>query len=75
MGNKYRSDYAFPVPGPHNTENGDLVFADPGMELRDYFAAKMAAALIVAGRERSTNLAASAYWYADEMLKARSKEA
>ena len=73
MSKQYKSEYAFPVPPPATLPNDNIAYADTGMELRDYFAAKIAAALVVRGTERSSNVASSAYWYADEMLKARNE--
>ncbi len=71
---------AFPVPGPATTGNGDLIYSDPGMSLRDYFAA---AAIPVAHerlREYFGEIPSSAAWaeecycIADEMLAERSKK-
>ena len=56
---------AFPNPHFHNV---------PGMSLRDYFAAKALPAIIADEVLKATLLekvAREAYWYADEMLKAR----
>jgi len=46
------------------------------MELRDYFAAKAMQAYIPDAIQKSAlmkDVATEAYWYADEMLKAREK--
>jgi hypothetical protein len=70
--------YAFPV----NTQNAEApgsCFPDPGMTLRDYFAAKAMAALIadrqfVLGYDPN-QVADRAYGYADAMLAERKKGA
>lgn len=55
---------------------GSLDLADPGMTLRDYFAAKMLAGLILDDEgdlSDADRIAQIAYRFADAMLKAREK--
>ena len=55
-------------------ENGH----DPGMSLRDYFAAQALLGMITRGsahtREQKTHMATSAYQYADAMISEHEKE-
>jgi hypothetical protein len=56
----YEKQYAFPDEGNF------------GMLLRDYFAAKAMAVLMTSAYSIShAELASKAYWFADEMMKAR----
>lgn len=66
---------AFPVPGLSNLPNGDFIYPEAGMTLRDYFAAK---ALEWSGSSEwvskdPQHVAARAYRLADAMLKERAK--
>jgi hypothetical protein len=73
---------AFPVP-PSIVKGVDESHAEPGMSLRDYFAAQAMQGLLANGwcaEERDLNLQAGylevamdAYMMADAMIKARSK--
>lgn len=60
---------AFPLPPSEH------MYAEAGMSLRDYFAAKAMAALIEDGGygSRNNDLAKGAYLVADAMLMAREK--
>ena len=63
--NKPTNPPAFPNAHYHNVS---------GMTLRDYFAAKAMQAYIPDAIQKSAlmkDVATEAYWYADEMLKAR----
>ena len=73
---------AFPVPGLSNLPNGDFIYPEAGMTLRDYFAAHAIPALIAnsALNPRAFSCAdalkmcaSSAYAIADAMLKERAK--
>lgn len=66
---------AFSVPGLSNLPNGDFIYPEAGMTLRDYFAAK---ALEWSGLSEwvskdPQDVAARAYKMADAMLKERVK--
>lgn len=72
---------AFPQPGT-KFEDGDKVarsWDDPGMTLRDYFAAKALTGIIASFTGQDTPLpatgmaATTSYDYADAMLKERAK--
>ncbi len=58
----------------------DMQYAFPdegnfGMTLRDYFAAKAMAVLMTSAYSIShAELASKAYWFAEEMMKAREQE-
>lgn len=66
---------AFPCLPPQDTAAGSAAgypFPEAGMSLRDYFAAKAMAALIVASPEKErTVLAILAWRFADVMLRER----
>jgi hypothetical protein len=72
---------AFSVPGLVSP-NGDILYPEYGMSLRDYFAAKAMAGMLSAAsgivggdcEPKSARLAALAYGCADAMLIERSKE-
>lgn len=69
-----RKDGGPAYPGP--TEygyDGRPIGGNPGMGLREYFAAKAMAALIIAHRDAlsPSSTVDSAYSYADAMLRAR----
>ncbi len=74
---------AFPCMPPQDTAAGSAVgypYPDGGMTLRDYFAAKAMAALIVApfedwptDIEGNESVSTAAYEMADAMLKERAK--
>lgn len=72
---------AFPVPGLSNLPNGDFIYPEAGMTLRDYFAAKAMQAMLSGhfsryGHEEywdRNTIACDAYFAADAMLKARTK--
>lgn len=66
MSKKNSGGPAFPVPGLQNDEDFN------GMSLRDYFAAKAMATLILAGVS-SDYIPAEAYKMADAMLAERAK--
>ena len=68
---------AFPEPGLSNLPNGEFIYGQSGMTLRDYFAAK-AMQGILAGDHPITHdedpletVAEAAYHQADAMIKAR----
>lgn len=70
MSEKNTGGPAFPVNDSHEMNNGErAVYADPGMNLRDYFAAKAMQSLI--GSTTIADVARLAYVAADAMLKAR----
>lgn len=72
---------AFPVPGLSNPPNGDFIYPEAGMTLRDYFAAKAMQAMLSGhfshyGHEDYWDrdaIACEAYSAADAMLKERAK--
>jgi len=70
MSKKFES--AFPVPAD-NFSGGEIFFSDPGMSLRDYFAAKAMQSYIqkLSVTEPNDRIAAWSYETADAMLKAR----
>ena len=61
-------------------KSNDVQYAFPdegnfGMTLRDYFAAKAMAVLMTSAYSIShAEVASKAYWFADEMMKAREQE-
>jgi hypothetical protein len=61
-------------------EQNNMQYAFPdegnfGMTLRDYFAAKAMAVLMTSAYSIShAELASKAYWFAEEMMKAREQE-
>ena len=61
-------------------EQNNIQYAFPdegnfGMTLRDYFAAKAMAVLMTSAYNIShAELASKAYWFAEEMMKAREQE-
>jgi hypothetical protein len=61
---------AFPVIDNKNT-SAHYECTDPGMTLRDYFAAKAMQGLVAAGNLHRPTIAKTAYDQADEMMKAR----
>ena len=69
---------AFPY---HDTHNG-VLFTQPGMTLRDYFAGKAMVGFMAAASHpdcipfsfKKENVAKDSYAYADEMLKARTQK-
>lgn len=75
---KVNGGSAFPRV-PVQWGNGDTVWGDAGMSLRDYFAAKAMAGGITAGKDMPMRgyegwrdeFALEAYRYADAMLRAR----
>ena len=75
MSNQYQSQYAFPVPGPTSLPNDNIGYADTGMGLLDYFAAK-ALPCVTAGRTciLYNEAAEEAYRLAHAMMRARVKE-
>jgi len=68
---------AFPVPTVTGLPNGDCIYGEAGMSLRDYFAAKalqgMLASCPVVDRTtvKKKKWADVSYEFADAMLKAR----
>lgn len=72
---------AFPVPGLSNLPNGDFIYPEPGMPLRDYFAAKalpehmrgLSNWASGSPEEWHAEVSRLAYMTADAMLKARSQ--
>lgn len=68
--------WAFPRV-PAQWASGDTVWGEPGMTLRDYFAAKAMAALVASNDEgagdRITDIPGYAYEIADAMLAARAE--
>ncbi|WP_029143569.1 hypothetical protein [Methyloversatilis discipulorum] len=69
---------AFPVPGLSNLPNGDFIYPEAGMTLRDYFAAKAMQVCLAQCPEFPdetwrTGAAMDAYAMADAMLKERAK--
>jgi hypothetical protein len=62
---------AFPVAPPRQVNNDNLVYSDPGMTIRDYFAAKAIPALIDAAYDDLDKAAQDAYAIADAFLRAR----
>ncbi len=69
--NKETGGPAFPTDNAH--QNGPSTFHFEGMTLRDYFAAKAMQAILSDPNYSNPDdkLAASAYYIADAMLKAR----
>jgi hypothetical protein len=67
---------AFPLPPASFGLSGDISYAEDGMTLRDYFAAKALQGLIATAEDPykiRTALATEAYDLADAMLKERAK--
>lgn len=69
---------AFPLPDKEPNGNGDVIpqWTQPGMTLRDYFAAHAPELPIPPQIDLKAYAAAKAkwcYWYADAMLAERSK--
>jgi hypothetical protein len=65
-----------PPAFPSSIDNGETIKYMLGMTLRDYFAARAMQAYIPDAIQKSAlmkDVATEAYWYADEMLKAREK--
>lgn len=60
---------AFPESGLSGLPNGEFIYGQAGMTLRDYFAAKAMQASII--QNRLMGCAEEAYEIADAMLKAR----
>ena len=66
---------AFPIIDFENSEDGYIYF-DQGMNLRDYFAAKVMQGIVDSSIEsglETTQIADSAYRIADEMMRARER--
>lgn len=76
MSDKYCGGMAFPLAAA--LPDG-LYTVDPGMSLRDYFAAKAMTSLICAGADKISSedgvvgMAAAAFIIADAMLRERAK--
>jgi len=70
---------AFPIPGEvlHTKDGGMIAHANPGMTLRDYFAAKALMSMLSTpdkiGEGTPAIAAELAYRFADAMLAERSK--
>jgi hypothetical protein len=75
---------AFPIPGEvlHTKDGGKIAHANPGMTLRDYFAANAMSALITSNKMladtpskevKAGDYSRNAYAIADAMLAERSK--
>lgn len=68
---------AFPVAGMTGLPNGEVVYGENGMTLRDYFAAKAMQGMLadlpktLYGLDWQTKVTESSYEIADAMLKAR----
>lgn len=68
---------AFPMPGMTGLPNGEFVYGDHGMTLRDYFAAKAMQGYLASmsphtePAEFASRIAEDAYTIADAMLAAR----
>lgn len=62
---------AFPTEQGHTPEGLWNQTYDPGMTLRDYFAAKAMQGVLSRGIYSANQASDLAYWYADAMLKAR----
>ncbi len=60
--------------GPAFPQNGDRVFPDTGMSLRDYFAGIAISALAIKDRRICEDIAKEAYQFADAMIAEREKE-
>lgn len=65
---------AFPVQTDRGPDGTVTIFAEFGMSLRDYFAAKAMASLMRSCSNSEEQIAAWAYGYADAMLAAREKK-
>lgn len=63
---------AFPIPGAH-MPNGEWMWGDNGMTLRDYFAGKALEGMLADSEVRGTpkEFAERSYALADAMLEAR----
>jgi hypothetical protein len=72
MSNTNTGGTAFPFPG-YTYPNGEIIYGEFGMTLRDYFAAKAMAADMTDGIHENDFAwaAARAYKVADALLKAR----
>lgn len=75
MHNKDNGGPAFPLAFEDDIQTKET-FVQYGMALRDYFAAKVMAAMLSSGRVnldrvRKPEIASEAYKYADAMLEAR----
>ena len=72
-----KNEPAFPTTGLHtNGEGGSICQWNPGMTLRDYFAAKAMHSILttVYGSMNEKEIAKEAYLQADAMLAERAKE-
>lgn len=70
--------HAFPIPGMTGLPNGEVVWPDFGMSLRDYFAREamsIAASRYPSGHPNGFDgMAAWAYSYADAMIAFRERK-
>ena len=64
---------AFPIPEVGEHKSHSVAVSNPGMSLRDYFAAAALQGMLAghASGSHDSEYALEAYQYADEMLKAR----
>lgn len=69
---------AFPLPGMTGLPNGDFIYGNDGMTLRDYFAAKALQGYMAGKKpaqemhpDMQDRIAGGMYSMADAMLKAR----
>ena len=70
-----KNELAFPQVNPIENEFHEKFGKDRGMTLRDYFAAKAMAVLMTSSWSiPHAEVASKAYWFAEEMMKAREKE-
>lgn len=65
---------AYPCPGMAGLPNGELVYPEGGMSLRDHFAGLAMAAIIPSTQLGFDAICDEAYSYADAMLRARARE-
>ena len=62
---------AFPTPGLSGLPNGDCIYPEGGMELRDYFATKAMQAILIDDPMHDNFCTVRAYKIADKMMAAR----
>ena len=72
--NKPPNPPAFPTQESETCLGFPKIYASEGMTLRDYFAAKALSGIIAGNHFAGEEIAPLAYEFADDMLRARSKE-